>query len=194
MTIRHAVLAFAVLAGALPAAAQTPSNPPRDEPRPVNQRDPSAVDVVATPVTDLGLRKGEIPPLLQAAQADPYGLAGLRRCPALAAAVRELDGVLGEDIDVAQAPRGRVSAGKVAQSVIGSFIPFRGVIREVSGANEQERRLQSAINAGVARRSFLKGVGLQRGCPWPARPATPEMLARIAAQNEANAAPTGRRH
>jgi hypothetical protein len=39
----------------------------------------------------------------------------------------------------------------------------------------------------MARRSFLKGVGLQRGCPWPARPATPQILARIAAQNAAKA-------
>ena len=98
-----------------------------------------------------------------------------------------LDAVLGEDIDIAQAPGRKLKAGKAAQSVIGSFIPFRGLIREISGANEQERRLQSAIYAGTARRSFLKGVGLQRGCPWPARSATPQMLARIAAGNEAKA-------
>lgn len=139
--------------------------------------------MLTTPVTDLNLRKDAIPPLLLAAQTDPYGLAGLHRCAEIAAEVSRLDAVLGEDIDIAQAPGGRTSAGKVAQQVIGWLIPFRGLIRELSGASEQERRLQLAIYAGSARRSFLKGVGLQRGCRWPARSATPDMLAEIAARN-----------
>lgn len=178
-----------VLLLAAPLGAQQPSPTATAAPpaKPITQREPDAVDVVTTPVTDLNLKKGEIPPVLLAASADPYGLAGLRTCRQLAEAVRPLDAVLGDDIDIAQAPARRVSPGKVAQSVVGSFIPFRGVIREISGANEQERRLQSAIYAGTARRSFLRGVGLQRGCPWPARPATPEMLARVAMQNAAKA-------
>jgi len=190
MTVRNHLIALLLAGLAAPAPAQTqpvPAAKPSDAARPVNERDPSAVDVVATPVTDLNLRKGEIPPALVAAEADPYGLPGGERCPAMAAEVRRLDAVLGDDVDIAQASRGRVSPGKVAQSVVGSFIPFRGIIREISGANEQQRRLQSAIYAGMARRSFLKGVGLQRGCPWPARPATPQILARIAAQNAAKA-------
>ncbi len=181
--IYRLVLLASALAVAAPVAAQSQGNAAR----PVTQRDPSAVDVLATPVTDMGLRKGEIPPLLLAAQDDPYAMPAAGRCPAISAEVQRLDAVLGDDIDVAQASRGRTSPGRVAQSVVGSFIPFRGVIRELSGASEQERRMQVAIYAGTARRAFLKGVGLQRGCAWPARPATPQMLARIAAQNEAKA-------
>lgn len=152
---------------ATPLAAE-PGKPDK----PVTQRDPSAVDVVATPVTDLNLRKGEIPPVLLEAQDEPYGLAGMRRCSDLAAEITRLDAVLGEDFDTAAAEKRRISPGKVAQSVVGSFIPFRGIIREISGANEEERKLQYAIYNGSARRAFLKGVGLQRGCPWPSRPAT----------------------
>src|SRR6185369_4118967 len=147
MTVRHHLIALLLAGLAAPALAQTqpvPAAKPSDAARPVNERDPSAVDVVATPVTDLNLRKGEIPPALVAAEADPYGLPGGGRCPAMAAEVRRLDAVLGDDVDIAQASRGRVSPGKVAQSVVGSFIPFRGIIREISGANEQQRRLQSA--------------------------------------------------
>jgi len=171
--------------------AQTPSDAPREE-KPITQRDPSAVDVIATPATDLNLKKGEIPPILVAAAQSPYGLAGMRRCADLAAEVSRLDAVLGDDIDIAQTPSRRVSAGKVAQSVVGSFIPFRGIIREISGASEQERKQQLAIYAGSTRRSFLKGVGYQRGCPWPARSATPAMLARIASENAAKAEPGGK--
>lgn len=172
--MRRSLLVSLVLAVTAPplAAQERPAGEAAKPDKPVTQREPSAVDVVATPVTDLNLRKGEIPPILLAAQDDAYTLAGLRRCADLAAEVRKLDAVLGEDIDTAQAQGRKVSPGKVAQSVVGSFIPFRGLIREISGANEQERKLQYAIYAGSSRRAFLKGVGLQRGCPWPARPAT----------------------
>lgn len=170
------IIGTALLAAPLAAQDSRPdareSTAPDKPAKPITDRDPNAVDVVTTPVSDLNLRKGEIPPLLLAAQTNPYGLAGLRRCSDLAAEVRRFDAVLGEDIDVAEARSRKLNAGKVAQSVIGSFIPFRGVIREISGANESERRVQYAIYAGSARRAFLKGVGLQRGCPWPARPAT----------------------
>lgn len=173
------LLAIAIM-GAVggPALAQ-PSSGAAEQAKPITQRDPSAVDVVATPVTDLNLRKGEIPAILLAAEAEPYSLRGLGRCPAISAEIRRFDAVLGDDIDIAQAPNRKVSAGKVAQSVVGSFIPFRGVIRELSGASEQERRVQAAFYAGTARRSFLKGVGLQRGCAWPARPATGQMPAQM---------------
>jgi hypothetical protein len=183
------VLALILAATALPATAAAPQSPATAQPdaKPINQRDASPVDVMTTPAGDLNLRKNEIPQVLIDAEAAPYDLRGLKRCNQLAAAVTRLDAVLGEDIDIAEAPGRKLKAGKAAQSVIGSFIPFRGLIREISGANEQERRLQSAIYAGTARRSFLKGVGLQRGCPWPARSATPQMLARIAAGNEAKA-------
>jgi hypothetical protein len=79
--------------------------------------------------------------------------------------------VLGDDIDMPQADGQRTSPGRMAQSVVGSFIPFRGVIREISGANEHDRKLQTAILAGVARRSFLKGTGQAKGCRYPARAA-----------------------
>lgn len=184
MTLSRRPTALLALSAALSLAAPASAQDPQ---KPITQREPGAVDVIATPATDLNLKKGEIPPILLSAQADPYGLSGMRRCADLAAEVSRLDAVLGEDIDIAQAPGRKVSAGRVAQSVVGSFIPFRGLIRELSGASEQDRRLQAAIYGGSTRRSFLKGVGYQRGCAWPARSATPQMLARIAAENEAKA-------
>lgn len=190
------VLGLSAGLAALPAQAQQPSAQSQPDPKqagqkeaekPITQRDASAVDVVATPASDLNLRKGEIPQVLLDAEYEPYGLNGMARCSQIASAVQRLDAVLGDDFDIAQAPNRKLRPGKVAQSVVGSFIPFRGIIREISGANEQDRRLQSAIYAGTARRSFLRGVGLQRGCQWPARPATPQMLMKIA-QAEADKA------
>jgi hypothetical protein len=108
------------------------------------------------------------------------------RCAHIAAAVGELDAILGEDIDVTYARNQRIAPGRTAQAALGSFIPFRGLIREVSGASAHERRLQAAIYAGTARRAFLKGVGQQRGCRYPARSATLQVIA--AAENQAQAA------
>jgi hypothetical protein len=59
----------------------------------------------------------------------------------------------------------------VAKNVVASFIPFRGILRELTGAAEQERDWRAAIYAGAVRRGFLKGLGQQKGCAYPARPA-----------------------
>jgi hypothetical protein len=182
--------ALALLAMPAMAGAQTRSDrqekSDRDDKaeKPVTQKEPTATDVVATPATDLNLKKNEIPPLLLAAEQRPYVLRGLDTCRQLAAAIGELDGVLGDDIDVPQSEGKRMSAGRVAQSVVGAFIPFRGVIREISGANAQDRAMQAAILAGVARRSFLKGIGQGKGCRYPARSATLDVFNyRMAAIN-----------
>lgn len=174
--------------GALPQAAAAQDQPKTEEAdRPFTDREVNAQDVAMTPLSDLNLRKGEIPPLLLDAQDDPYDLSGMTRCSQLATAIGELDAVLGDDLDVAQAKSQRVSAGRAAQAALGSFIPFRGLIREVSGANAHERKVQVAILAGSSRRAFLKGVGQQRGCRYPARSATPQVIAAADAETEAAA-------
>ena len=73
----------------------------------------------------------------------------------------------------------------MAQAAVGAFIPFRGLIREVSGANAQEKKVQAAVYAGSVRRAFLKGVGQQRGCRYPARPATHADIAALQAVADA---------
>jgi hypothetical protein len=134
------------------------------------------MDVAKTPTTDLNITREEIPPVLIAAVEKPYDLAGLDKCRRLVAAVEELDAVLGPDFDLPQTARERVSAGRVAKWVVGSLIPFRGLIRELSGANAQDRAIQAAIQAGLARRGFLKGVGAVRRCDYPASPASSQVV------------------
>lgn len=153
----------------------------------VTDRDPGAVDVVKTPVTDLNIDKQEIPELLIEAQRQPYDLTGLKSCQKIAAAIQELDELLGPDMDLPQEERDRISAGRVAKTVVGSLIPFRGLVREVSGANQHERRVRAAIQAGMARRGFLKGVGESHKCKYPARSASREIVAsRIADMNRSD--------
>lgn len=162
--------ASAMALATAPAASAQPAKD-KDE-KPITQKEPSALDVAATPATDLNIKKNEIPQLLLAAEQRPYTLRGLGTCSQIAAEIGQFDAVLGDDVDVPQTEGKRTSPGRVAQSVVGSLIPFRGLIREISGANQQDRALQAAIIAGVARRSFLKGIGQQKGCRYPARSAT----------------------
>jgi hypothetical protein len=181
--------ALAMLAG--PGLADPPKDDKAD--KPITEKDVTAQDVVETPATDLNLKKDEIPQLLLAAQERPYSLRGLGSCQQIGAAIVQLDGVLGEDIDLPQSENRRTSPGRVAQSVVGSLIPFRGIIREVSGANAHDRALRTAILAGVARRSFLKGIGQGKGCRYPARSATLDIFNQhMAALNGAAAPPKPR--
>ncbi|MFA9200362.1 MAG: hypothetical protein ACEQR8_04115 [Cypionkella sp.] len=159
-----AAAALALALSAAPALAREPDQP-------VLGQTPDAEDVALTPVEDLNLKKDAIPPALLAAAADPYASAGLRKCADIAAAIAPLDAALGPDMDVADVAGERVSAGAVAKSVVASFIPFRGVIRELTGAADHQREFQAAIYAGAVRRGFLKGLGQQMKCAYPARPA-----------------------
>lgn len=163
--------AFALLA--TPAVAE-PGKPDKPE-KPITDKDVSPTDIVTTPATDLNIKKTEIPLLLVDAEQRPYALRGLSTCQQIGGAINELDEVLGDDVDLPQNGDRRMKPGRVAQSVVGSFIPFRGIIRELSGANEHDRQLQAAVIAGVARRSFLKGIGQSKGCRYPARSATIEV-------------------
>ena len=181
--LRAALLAPCALL-ALPAVlhGQTPATATPAPTRPMNDQKVTAVDVLATPAGDLNLRKGKIPALLDAAVADPYNLAGLKTCAQLSVAITALDAILGPDRDIPADRAEKLSVGRVAQSAVGSFIPFRGIIREVSGANSHQRKIDDAVEAGTARRSFLKGYGQARGCAYPAREVTPAALAKLEAQ------------
>ena len=182
--MRHITLAISLAVvglccAATPGIAQTVVDPD-------NIR---AEDVAMSPLSDINLRKKDVPVVLEMAMAKPYDLVGIKSCKGLTTAIMDLDVVLGDDIDVATGEKTTEetmgnSAGTIAKSVIGSFIPFRGVIRELSGANAQQRLWERALYAGAARRAFLKGMGEQRGCAWPARSATPAVLARLATERE----------
>jgi hypothetical protein len=160
---------------AFPAAAQD------EEPRGINNQ-ADARDVALTPLSDLNLSRDPIPEVLLAARAAPYDQTGTGNCRDLARLVSELDAALGPDFDT-ETPEDRgVSAGNIAQRIVGSFIPFRGLIREISGANEHERDFREAIAAGMMRRAYLKGRGQEMGCAYPSRPATAADIARINAE------------
>ncbi|WP_071961200.1 hypothetical protein [Aurantiacibacter gangjinensis] len=143
----------------------------------VRERDADAIDVMLTPLSDLNLARDPIPEILVWANENTYRSEGMEDCANIRSGIADLDAVLGDDLDAAGPEERRLRAGNVAQRVVGSFIPFRGIIREISGANSHEYRFRQAIAAGMMRRAYLKGLGEARGCDYPARPMPADLIA-----------------
>lgn len=175
ISARHDKLAggvLALLALAQPVMAQ-------DD---VTDTTPDAVDVALTPLADLNLARDPIPDVLIWARDHPYDSTGMDSCDNIRLGIGDLDAVLGDDVDAESEEDRRLTPTGVAQSVVGMFIPFRGIIREVSGASSHEYEFRQAIAAGLMRRAYLKGLGEARGCAYPARPMPAAMLEQLQAQ------------
>ena len=132
-----------------------------------------------TPLNDLNLRRQHIPPILRAAMADPYAPLGRLTCRTLADEISRLYVALGRDFDDPPPPKDESAKGmtrpggeglKLAHSAVQMLIPYDGFVRTLSGAQKRDELVLSAINAGNARRAYLKGLGEARGCPNPASP------------------------
>ncbi|MEM7494500.1 MAG: hypothetical protein AAF296_14060, partial [Pseudomonadota bacterium] len=116
-----------------------------------------------TPVEDLNLRREDIPDLLEEID-DPYDITTNLNCDEIAAQVLELDQVLGRDFDTPK-PDQRRSDGQIAAdgassalldtvaSEAGGLIPFRGVVRRVSGARAWDKKVLKAYERGSHRRT-----------------------------------------
>lgn len=166
MSVRLCTAVIALCLGASAVDAQT--RLPGEQPRSDEQR---VGDAVARPLADTNIKRKKVPELLEAALDQPYSLDGLKACGSLRTAVRDLDNVLGPDVDTPRVPgdqrRGAELALDTAGDIFAGLLPFRGLIREVSGAKSAERHERAAAFAGVARRSYLKGVMQARNCRLP---------------------------
>lgn len=174
-----AVLAAATLMAAGCATAQPmypsrtpaptagkPPPPPEDADKP-DGWGKKTMEIGSQPVRDVGLSKKKIPPVLEEALADPYSLKGLKSCASLTAQIVRLNEALGPDYKTDNEYKEN-RAGKLAEaggkSVVNAIIPFRGIVRELSGAAPADRRMNAAVDAGLARRGFLRGVHAKQGC------------------------------
>lgn len=128
-----------------------------------------------TPLSDLNLLSAAIPPVLLEARQQPYAMPPVTGCEALAAAVAELDEVLGPDVDASKdgaepglVERGTEAVGDAAvgaiQGAAAGVLPFRSWVRKLSGAEKHSKEVAAAVGAGVARRAFLKGLRVGLHC------------------------------
>jgi hypothetical protein len=123
------------------------------------------------------LSHGALPSALVAAAEAPYANPHPAGCDALATEIRELDLVLGPDLDRTPSPHAPGSfVGALVAGEIKAAIPYYGWIRRLTGVEARARRTRAAIAAGAVRRAYLKGLGEARQCPPPASPARLEVV------------------
>jgi hypothetical protein len=165
---------------AVPAAAQNG-----------NVRDDSvtARDFAMTPLQDLNLRRDEIPAVLLKAAEGPYANPGLNRCSQIRSEIADLDAVLGDDFDTSAPEERKMTPGKLALGLVSGLMPYRGIIRHLTGASNHEYNFKQAISAGLMRRAYLKGLGEAKDCAYPARPMPAALLAAMAERAAPQRAP-----
>jgi hypothetical protein len=176
MTLTHVSICLLLSLAACASGTQKPAGKPATDER--------IADAATAPLADLNLVKAKIPELLLRAQEQPYQAPVERSCAALQAEVRALDDVLGPDVD---APREKRSGSEKGSEALGDaaigglrgategLLPFRGWVRKLTGAERYSRQVAAAVAAGMARRSYLKGMGQPQACEFvPAAPAAPQ--------------------
>ena len=148
----------------------------------VDETVPGLGEAASQPLHDLNLLHAYAPTALVRAYARPYDLRGLDTCPALETEVAALDLALGPDIDIPQGATperdmlskgASLAAGAALDAVRHSaqgVLPVRSWVRRFSGANSAESEAKAISLAGSIRRGFLKAVGMEMGCAWPAAP------------------------
>ena len=146
----------------------------------IQQTGDGLTDAALSPLEDLNLRRESIPDVLERISS-PYADPIPATCQGIADEIAKLTVHLGPDHDIPppedEEDRAEWAADRSAETALGyvaseasGIIPFRGLVREATGANRHDRAVRRAYAVGLERRSFLKGHGQARGCTWPAAP------------------------
>lgn len=140
-------------------------------------------DDIVTPVDDLNVTRKEIPQTLKQLDA-VYTAQAPDNCAVIAEEIAALSEVLGPDRDAPDGPdesdadKAKDAASDAAVDAVSDvatgWLPFRGVVRRISGASAYEKRAKDAVLKGMLRRAYLKGAGQAAGCEYPAAPRPPE--------------------
>ena len=137
------------------------------------QENEKHIDLAAAahqPLDDLNIDAKEIPPALVVARRAPYVAPVPASCEEIAAEILALDTVLGPDFDApsdnkdATKKSRYAKANDLARSAAGGWIPFRSIVRWVTGADRHERDRMAAVMGGAARRGYLKGLRDDKAC------------------------------
>lgn len=163
---------------ALGACAVRKTTPPQDTTSRVGE-------AVTAPLADLNLMRTKIPDILIEARKAPYHPPGECDCDALGKEIQALDEALGADLDAPSEQEdaslierggsevGDAAIGAIRSAAVG-WIPYRGWVRKLTGAERHSKEVAAAVSAGIVRRAYLKGLGEARGCAPPAAPLPPK--------------------
>ena len=135
---------------------------------------------------DLGILPASTPEVLKAAASAPYVAPARENCEGVAREIAELDAVLGPDADAPK--KGGGGAGKFVGAAVKSLIPYRSVVRFVTGADRKAKERNEAAMAGWARRGYLKAVQANLGCPGATAAPSPPAVTTAARPPDSSSA------
>ena len=139
-----------------------------------------AAHAALTPLDDVGIRRGDIPEELKMLVENPYSTPKPLKCTTVKSELAKLDELLGPDMD---APKVALSDNEqyaakgaefIEEGIVGfvrsqtSIIPFRSIVRSLTGAKSHEKAIAKAQEAGKLRRAYLKGLAsakFGKSCP-----------------------------
>ncbi len=124
----------------------------------------------AQPLRDLNLAREDPAPALAAAALAPYAAPVPADCPTINLEIGVLGAALGPDLDeVDYDSQGPGMAQELVEGAIRDLVglPYRGVVRRVTGADARDRVARKALLAGYVRRAWLKGLAANLGCTPP---------------------------
>lgn len=137
-------------------------------------------EAAMTPLEDLNLKRDEIPEILRNISS-PYDVPADTTCEEIEAEITALNNVLGPDWDAPPQEDDSTLGDKAADtasdgvlkavaSEAGGIIPYRGWVRQLTGAAAHQKKVKKAIERGSHRRTYLKAFGLMKGCAPVATP------------------------
>jgi hypothetical protein len=135
------------------------------------EEDQSTPNPFEQPFRDVSWLRENAPEVLIRAEEAPYAPPSDATCVALVGEIAALDAVLGPDLNAPEGDAkepGAEASDYVSDAIRGMFgLPYRSIIRRISGAERRERLLREAIFAGMVRRAFLKGLAHTACAPIP---------------------------
>lgn len=118
------------------------------------------------PLRDLNMVHDPIPNILSHAASAPYAAPAETGCPGIEVELTALEAVLGVDVDAQYAASETLLLDMIRGTLQGAIdLPYRSLLRQISGAGRRERTHERAILAGMVRRGFLKGLARGLDCP-----------------------------
>lgn len=147
--------------------------------RAIQQSQDGFGDAAASPLKDVNLIRDTAPEEFKKIK-NPYNVDPEISCDEIAVEVTRLNELLGRDWDIPppdkKGMRDRAADGAstafldTVASTASGIIPYRGIVRTVTGANSHATKVRKAYERGSHRRTFLKGMGLIKACDYPAAP------------------------
>lgn len=143
-----------------------------------------ALEAVQSPLVDLNIKRSEIPESLQHITGRPYATPERLQCKVMKEEIEALDSALGPDMSSGEIKNSltddktdyvKEGASMLQSEAIGfvagkaSIIPFRGIVRQVTGAAKHSKEVARAYESGKLRRAYLKGLSTALKCDQPTK-------------------------